>query len=183
MQKFCSKEIVKAMKLRHSLQAEIAVAKNKRIKFCPRPDCFKVVNKPPLCSWTNRVSCECVEEVCFKCGNTWHNGKCRDDGAFRFWLWRRFHHVARCPGCTIPTSRYNECNLNKIDCLICKTKWCWVCRRAIVRQAPYEHYEFINIMHPADCPVMEENVCTNSYLSLLSWQIFSLLMMPFFAIG
>lgn len=133
MQRFCYRDI----HLRRNLESEIFVAKHKHLKMCPRPGCNRAVIKPLCCyefDFSQIVYCNCGTAVCFKCGNPEHAGNCTV-GAFRFAVWRYFHHVGRCPNCTIPTSRYNLCNDSLITCLVCKEKWCWVCRR-IVKEPP-----------------------------------------------
>ena len=39
------------------MREDVRVGKNKRLKWCPKPDCGKAVRKPGIC--TNRATCEC----------------------------------------------------------------------------------------------------------------------------
>ena len=54
---------------------QFLVAANKRIKYCPTPDCDSLLHKPCCCR--NRAMCAvCAKPSCFKCGKEWHKGKC-----------------------------------------------------------------------------------------------------------
>ena len=57
----------------------IQVDTNPNLRWCPKPSCMKYVQKAGR--WTNTATCECGQEVCFRCGNAAHgNVRCANVG-------------------------------------------------------------------------------------------------------
>jgi hypothetical protein len=47
---------------------------------------------------SNRVNCECGYEMCFKCGQAWHSGKCDANVDTEFYGWAANNgNVGNCP--------------------------------------------------------------------------------------
>jgi hypothetical protein len=115
----------------------VEVGKNKRLKWCAKPDCGKEIVKPPFCKCSNRVVCERGHETCFKCAREWHDGKCKvDEGEAAFKIYGLLNAVAKCPTCSAPSEKIEGCN--KMTCYRCQGHWCWVCRQKI---NGYDHFE------------------------------------------
>jgi hypothetical protein len=95
---FCSKKLQVTYK---TIIEDVKVGKNKNLKWCPKPDCGSVVRKPGWCR--NQATCQCGQQMCFKCGGEWHRGRCQYEGGLAFKAWQAVHTVTRCPKCRIPT--------------------------------------------------------------------------------
>ena len=60
-----------------TVQERKLVNSDGKIKWCCRPDCFTLVEKPRGCFNRGYSKCTtCLQEMCFKCGAKWHQGKC-----------------------------------------------------------------------------------------------------------
>ena len=135
IQRFCSKNV------RHkfeTIREDVRVGKNKKLKWCPRPDCGKAVPKPGI--FTNKASCECGTVMCFKCGSEWHTGRCKSDGAAAFYVWQSTNpFVAKCPHCRAVTNKEGGCN--HMTCMRCRNHWCWVCRSQLDANTYWDHWD------------------------------------------
>ena len=99
---------------------------NKKIKFCPFPDCDGYAEKKN--KKEKIVKCNFGHEFCFECGNKPHpNQKCSEiiDEDFEKWKSRRI--VKRCPHCKFWTEKNEGCN--HMTCIQCKFQWCWLCQK------------------------------------------------------
>ena len=99
---------------------------NKKIKFCPFPDCDGYAEKK------NRketiVICNFGHEFCFNCGNKPHpNKKCSEIIDKDFERWKSSRTVKRCPHCKFWTEKNEGCN--HMTCIQCKFQWCWLCQK------------------------------------------------------
>lgn len=154
IQQFCSKKVVKTFE---TIKEDIKVGSNKRLKWCPRPDCGKVVRKPGCCR--NRSVCKCGQEMCFKCGGVWHTGRCQYEGSLLFKAYQSVAPMARCPKCKIPTEKDGGCA--HMSCTRCNADWCWLCRMETTGAA-YDHYDSI-----FGCFGMQDITCDLYFLQLI----------------
>jgi len=106
---------------------------NKKIKFCPFPDCDGYAEK----KFKKYVKCNNGHEFCFECGAAPHGlkacSKIIDEG---FEEWKSHTLVKRCPNCKFWTEKNEGCN--HMTCSQCRFQWCWVCEKECVAG----HYEF-----------------------------------------
>ena len=100
---------------------------NKKIKFCPFPDCDGYAEK----HWSKYVKCNFGHEFCFVCGEKPHGwkscSKIIDQG---FEEWKSHTLVKRCPYCKLYTEKNEGCN--HMTCSQCNFQWCWVCEQECV---------------------------------------------------
>ena len=106
---------------------------NKKIKFCPIPDCDGYAEKKK----GKNVKCNFGHEFCFECGQPPHpKKKCAkviDEG---FEEWKSHTLVKRCPYCKYWTEKNEGCN--HMTCSQCNFQWCWICEKECVAG----HYNF-----------------------------------------
>ena len=106
---------------------------NKKIKFCPFPDCDGYAEK----KFKKYVKCNNGHEFCFECGAAPHGlkacSKIIDEG---FEEWKSHTLVKRCPNCKFWTEKNEGCNHMTFS--QCRFQWCWVCEKECVAG----HYEF-----------------------------------------
>ena len=106
---------------------------NKKIKFCPIPDCDGYAEKKK----DKYVKCNFGHEFCFECGQAPHGkkkcAKVIDEG---FEEWKSHTLVKRCPYCKFWTEKNEGCN--HMTCSQCKYQWCWICEKECV----IGHYNF-----------------------------------------
>ena len=106
---------------------------NKKIKFCPIPDCDGYAEKKK----SKYVTCNFGHEFCFECGQQPHGkkkcAKVIDEG---FEEWKSHTLVKRCPYCKFWTEKNEGCN--HMTCSQCKYQWCWICEKECV----IGHYNF-----------------------------------------
>ena len=106
---------------------------NKKIKFCPMPDCDGYAEKKK----SKYVKCNFGHEFCFECLQKPHGkkkcAKVIDEG---FEEWKSHTLVKRCPYCKFWTEKNEGCN--HMTCSQCNFQWCWVCEKECVAG----HYEF-----------------------------------------
>lgn len=106
---------------------------NKKIKFCPFPDCDGYAEK----KFKKYVKCNNGHEFCFECGAAPHGlkpcSKIIDKG---FEEWKSHTLVKRCPNCKFWTEKNEGCN--HMTCSQCRFQWCWVCEKECIAG----HYEF-----------------------------------------
>ena len=106
---------------------------NKKIKFCPIPDCDGYAEKKK----GKYVKCNFGHEFCFECLQKPHGkkkcAKVIDEG---FEEWKSHTLVKRCPYCKFWTEKNEGCN--HMTCSQCNFQWCWVCEKECVAG----HYEF-----------------------------------------
>ena len=99
---------------------------NKKIKFCPFPDCDGYGEKKN--KKEKIVKCNFGHEFCFDCGNKLHpNQKCSDVIDKDFERWKAGRIVKRCPHCKFWTEKNEGCN--HMTCIQCKFQWCWLCQK------------------------------------------------------
>jgi hypothetical protein len=91
--KFGSQEIFeKYLKFKENID----VNTNRNLKWCTRPDCNRFLIKGK----SNRVNFECGHEICFKCCQAWHSGKCDANVDTEFYGWAANNgNVGNCPKC------------------------------------------------------------------------------------
>ena len=106
---------------------------NKKVKFCPVPDCDGYAEKKK----SKYVKCNFGHEFCFECGQQPHGkkkcAKVIDEG---FEEWKSHTLVKRCPYCKFWTEKNEGCN--HMTCSQCKFQWCWICEKECV----VGHYNF-----------------------------------------
>ena len=106
---------------------------NKKIKFCPFPDCDGYAEK----AFSKYVKCNNGHEFCFECGAAPHGFKaCSKIIDAGFEEWKAHTLVKRCPNCKFWTEKNEGCN--HMTCSQCKFQWCWVCQKECVAG----HYDF-----------------------------------------
>jgi len=152
----------------NTIREDVRVGKNKNLKWCPSPDCGKVVPKPGI--FSNKATCECGTVMCFKCGGGWHPGKCQYEGAAAFYIWQSTNpNVAKCPHCRVVTLK--EAGCNHMTCRRCENHWCWVCRARLDSKTYFYHWKSL-----FGCFGMKDSM--GSYLVLLLMQIVILVFLP-----
>ena len=106
---------------------------NKKIKFCPIPDCDGYAEKKK----SKYVKCNFGHEFCFDCLQQPHGkkkcAKVIDEG---FEEWKSHTLVKRCPYCKFWTEKNEGCN--HMTCSQCNFQWCWICEKECVAG----HYNF-----------------------------------------
>ena len=108
---------------------------NKKIKFCPFPDCDGYAEKK---GFKKYVKCnKAGHEFCFVCLQKPHGiklcSKMIDKG---FEEYKSHTLVKRCPYCRFWTEKQDGCN--HMTCVQCNFQWCWVCEKECVAG----HYAF-----------------------------------------
>ena len=99
---------------------------NKKIKFCPFPDCDGYAEKKN--KKEKIVKCNFGHEFCFECGNKPHpDKKCSEIIDKDFEKWKSSRVVKRCPHCKFWTEKNEGCN--HMTCIQCKFQWCWLCQK------------------------------------------------------
>ena len=116
------------------LNSKKLLESNKKIKFCPFPDCEGYAEKKGL---KKNVKCNYGHEFCFVCLQKPHGlkscSKMIDKG---FEEWKTHTLVKRCPYCQYWTEKLDGCN--HMTCPECNFQWCWVCEKECVAG----HYTF-----------------------------------------
>ena len=93
-------------------------------RWCIKPDCNQWVQKYPE---TNKTQCECGQEMCFECGNAWHEGlTCIEVMDKDYKKYEEEVIVKICPKCFSKIEKNEGCN--HMTCSRCKHEFCWVCR-------------------------------------------------------
>ena len=100
-----------------------------KFRYCPKLNCkgFDISTRD------KKLKCVlCDFNFCFNCLNEMNKDVCvvcllkkKDKVNCRFWVWRCFSNVKRCPGCKYLTMRDGGCR--HMTCQKCKLEWCWVC--------------------------------------------------------
>ncbi|KAH7730986.1 ubiquitin-conjugating enzyme E2-binding protein 1 [Aphelenchoides avenae] len=109
------------------------VASNKCLKWCPAPNCGRIV-KAPLAE-CRPVICDCGNVFCFQCTKEWHDPvdcgilklwlkKCADDSETYNWL---SAHTKDCPKCKVSIEKNGGCNHMTCRNGACKYEFCWLC--------------------------------------------------------
>eukprot|EP00830_Metopus_es_P008624 TRINITY_DN18393_c0_g1_i1.p1 TRINITY_DN18393_c0_g1~~TRINITY_DN18393_c0_g1_i1.p1 ORF type:complete len:482 (+),score=47.08 TRINITY_DN18393_c0_g1_i1:1-1446(+) len=101
----------------------IEINLNKKLRWCPAPNCGKYVEENPS---TSHAICKCGFHLCFKCGEAWHEGiTCEDffDKLYKKWAVDKI--IQRCPNCNIRVEKNQGCN--HMTCSLCSYAWCWIC--------------------------------------------------------
>lgn len=107
------------------------VKSNKLFRWCPSPDCNKVVkvrSTEPI-----KITCDCKYVFCFGCGDSWHEPiscdylrkwliKCRDDSETLNWMKL---NTKDCPNCKTVIEKNGGCNI--MNCKNCGKDFCWIC--------------------------------------------------------
>ena len=100
---------------------------NKKIKFCPHPDCDGYAEKKT----SKYVECNYGHKFCFVCGEKPHGWKaCSKMIDKGFEEWKTNHLVKRCPYCKYWTEKTDGCN--HMTCSQCNFQWCWICEKECV---------------------------------------------------
>ncbi|XP_043189750.1 E3 ubiquitin-protein ligase ariadne-1-like isoform X2 [Amphibalanus amphitrite] len=106
---------------------------NRRLCWCPSPDCGRAVRvaypdaRPVLCG--------CGHRFCFACGDLWHEPvrchllkrwrkKCDDDSETFNWL---SANTKECPKCKVTIEKDGGCNHMICKNQSCRADFCWVC--------------------------------------------------------
>ena len=99
---------------------------NKKMKFCPFPDCDGYAEKKN--KKEKIVKCNFGHEFCFDCGNKPHpNQECSELIDKDFERWKSGRIIKRCPHCKFWTEKNEGCN--HMTCIQCKFQWCWLCQK------------------------------------------------------
>jgi hypothetical protein len=100
---------------------------NKKVKFCPIPDCDGYAEKKK----SKYVKCNFGHEFCFECGQSPHGKKkCENVIDEGFEEWKSHTLVKRCPYCKFWTEKNEGCN--HMTCSQCKYQWCWICEQECI---------------------------------------------------
>ncbi|CAK91047.1 unnamed protein product (macronuclear) [Paramecium tetraurelia] len=99
------------------------ISKNKNVRWCPRIDCENYV----IGKGMNLLTCTCGQQICFKCGNQYHQDmSCEQAMDAQYLQVRKELQVYDCPNCQAPIEKKGGCNHMK--CYKCKYEFCWICR-------------------------------------------------------
>jgi len=117
------------------------VERNPNLKWCSRPGCEQIIEKPQDKS---KAVCQCGQETCFDCGNTYHQGKtCEKASKDLYKFYAKSNDIQICPECKSRVQKAEGCN--HMTCLVCTYEWCWLCKGEYSRN----HYDPFN---PLGCP-------------------------------
>lgn len=98
-------------------------------KWCIKPDCPHYVEKTSLDD--DKIICKCGQEMCFACGNAWHEGISCEEAVDKDYIeYEKNVMVKKCPKCLAKIEKNEGCN--HITCTRCKYEFCWVCRAVCV---------------------------------------------------
>ena len=110
------------------LKAKKVLESNKKVKFCPIPDCDGYAEKKGSKKY---VKCNNGHEFCFVCLQKPHGFKaCSRMIDKGFEEWKANTLVKRCPYCKYWTEKQEGCN--HMTCVECGFQWCWVCEKECV---------------------------------------------------
>ena len=113
------------------LERQNLLMSNKKIKFCPIPDCDGYAEKKN----DKYVKCNFGHDFCFECLKQPHGKKkCDEIIDEDFEEWKKHKIVKRCPNCKMWTEKNEGCN--HMTCVECKFQWCWICQK----KYSYNHY-------------------------------------------
>ena len=156
IRKFGSQEIFqKYLKFKENID----VSTNPNLKWCIRPDCNRFLKKGK----NNRANCECGYEMCFKCGQVWHNGKCDANIDNEFYAWAANNgNVGNCPKCKARIEKISGCN--HMCCRSCDHEWCWLCGK----KYSDNHYDSMNFF---GCPGQHYDELSRCHVFLINLAI------------
>ena len=148
------------------------VGRSRKLKWCARPGCDKVIRRPGCCN--RRAICECGFETCFKCGDPYHVAACQVSGTAGYMLHNTDPRVSKCPSCRTPIYKTSGCN--HMTCYRCNVEWCWVCHQVTKNYS--KHFDPSNLFGCWGMQDIPQSVCL--FMLLLFLQ---LLAVPFIALG
>ena len=141
---FGSEEIYKKfLRFKENIDVEL----DPNLKWCPRLTCMHFVRREKVCRIFNSslATCECGQQMCFRCGAVSHPGvACSNVGNQELREYMKGNTVLCCPGCGFGTEKIDGCN--HMTCPRCNIDWCWICRTRILGD---NHYEKLNVF---GCP-------------------------------
>ena len=120
------------------------VITNTNTSICPNRQCGNVIHSENI--YEAALNCtSCKTTWCKNCNvSPFHkNMSCHayeakesktEDGQYKWKLYRS-GHLKDCPSCRSPAMKSEGCN--KMSCIMCGVKWCWVCRAANI---DYDHF-------------------------------------------
>eukprot|EP00826_Nyctotherus_ovalis_P014945 TRINITY_DN14209_c0_g1_i1.p1 TRINITY_DN14209_c0_g1~~TRINITY_DN14209_c0_g1_i1.p1 ORF type:complete len:405 (-),score=60.54 TRINITY_DN14209_c0_g1_i1:123-1337(-) len=112
------------------------ISLNDKIRWCPNAKCGRyVVNT----RGRSRVRCDCGMELCFKCGEKWHEGNCAKHSDKLYKAWAVGKPVQLCPKCKVRIEKDEGCP--HMTCTNCDYEWCWICGLSYSR-GPFENAFF-----------------------------------------
>ena len=125
------------------------VVNNNTAYLCPEKKCGAITDIDPRFTQPN-IRCQaCITTWCRRCLVTpYHDGlscieyevkNSNTDNAKFIWKMQREGKLKFCPQCKAPTLKNSGCN--KMKCITCHVKWCWLCRRTGI---DYSHYNVNN---------------------------------------
>jgi ariadne-1 len=109
-----------------------SVDDNPNIKWCPAPNCDKIVFCPSV-TGISSVVCACGYNFCFSCGEEGHKPcsckevkswikKCQDDSETANFI---VSNTKDCPKCSRSIEKNGGCN--HMTCSLCRHEFCWIC--------------------------------------------------------
>eukprot|EP00040_Diaphanoeca_grandis_P013319 m.67350 g.67350 ORF g.67350 m.67350 type:complete len:521 (+) comp23799_c0_seq2:145-1707(+) len=113
--------------------ARVFVQGNKRVKFCPAPNCEHAIRVSSVAAFP--VTCKCGHKFCFKCCQPPHDPvrcemlhfwlkKCEDDSETSNWI---AANTKECPKCRATIEKNGGCNHMTCNNSSCKYDFCWFC--------------------------------------------------------
>ncbi|CAD8208123.1 unnamed protein product [Paramecium pentaurelia] len=109
---------------------------NKNVRWCPRIDCENYV----IWQGVDLLTCVCGQQICFKCGNQYHQDiSCEQAMDTQYLQARKELQINNCPNCSAPIEKEGGCN--HMICYKCKYEFCWICRG----KYSSAHYTILNI--------------------------------------
>ena len=131
IKKILDKDDALIAKYEKFLERQKVLMSNKKVKFCPIPDCDGYAEKKD----NKYVKCNFGHDFCFDCLKQPHGKKkCDEIIDADFEEWKKHKIVKRCPNCKIWTEKNEGCN--HMTCVECQFQWCWLCQKKYA----YGHY-------------------------------------------
>lgn len=108
---------------------------NKLLRWCPKPECTRVIKVQHRPLDPAPVKCSCDTIFCFLCGENWHEPvccdllrkwkkKCDDDSETCNWI---AANTKECPKCNVTIEKDGGCNHMICKNHNCKAEFCWIC--------------------------------------------------------
>ena len=97
VEKFGSKQIyLKYLKFKENIDVDL----DPNLRWCGAKGCLKYVKRGKG-KQRDKVTCECGNTLCFKCGGPWHEGACprANDSEYLSWARNMDGACTNCPKC------------------------------------------------------------------------------------
>jgi hypothetical protein len=127
------------------LKKQQILNQNPNLRWCPKLDCGKYVIGDED---TIHKTCECGQEICFRCRSAWHPDKTCDEVMLHLAL---PNDIKSCPKCKVLIQKAGGCH--HMECTNCKTRICWLCSTILEKNNTH-----FSITSPDRCKLMDWNL-------------------------